>query len=99
MTNIYLVKDKYLLHQDNQGDLGYFNKKKSAFIINIFQAVYYNLISKSNFLFEKLGLNLYSKEILMVLDFFKIRNLFFFNVVLKRKFFLSTILIFLTNKN
>ena len=99
MTNIYLVKDKYFLHQDNQGDLGFFNKKKSLFIINIFQSVYYNLINKSNFLFEKLGLNLYSKEILMVLDFFKIKNLFFFNVVLKKNKFLTTVLIYLTNKN
>lgn len=35
-TNIYLLKDSYLLHQDNNGELAFFNKKKSYYLYKDF---------------------------------------------------------------
>jgi cytochrome c oxidase subunit 1 len=34
-TNIYFFKDNYLIHQDNKGELAFFNKKNSYYFIKI----------------------------------------------------------------
>lgn len=53
-TNIYLLKDNYLIHQDNKGELVFFNKKNSYYLIK-------NLLFTKK-LNENLGLNLITKE-------------------------------------
>jgi hypothetical protein len=37
-TNIYLLKDSYIIHQDNKGDLVFFNKKRSYYFYKEFLA-------------------------------------------------------------
>lgn len=98
-TNVYLYKDSYLVYQDSKGDLSFFVKKKSRFIVNLFSSIYFSLIKNSNLLFDKLGLVLFEKDFLFLLKFLNLNNLVIFNSILKHKYFLVTILLFLLKKN
>lgn len=99
LTNIYLFKDSYLVYQDNKGDLSFFIKKQSRFIVKIFASVYFNLIKNTNLIFDKLGLVLFEKDLLFILNYFNLNNLVIFNSILKHKYFLVNIILFLLKKN
>ena len=87
-TNIYLLKDTYLIHQDNKGDLAFFNKKRSFYFYKNFVSNEKN-INVSN-------LNLLTNDLRFIyLNFFSYILLKF---ILRKNLNSFTILTFLNKK-
>ena len=99
-TNIYIYKDNYLVHQDNKGELVFFNKIKSLTLVKYILNLYFvNRLLNMN-LFTKLNIDLkqnYNNLMFFVL-FLNLDIYFVLNNILKPFRLLKTILLFLLIK-
>lgn len=86
-TNIYLFKDSYLIHQDNKGDLAFFNKKKSFYFYKNFISNESNNISNLNFITNDLRF-----------IYLTVLNYIFLKFILRKNLNSFTILNYLINK-
>jgi heme/copper-type cytochrome/quinol oxidase subunit 1 len=87
-TNVYLFKDLYLIHQDNKGDLAFFNKKRSFYFYKNFI-----LNEKNNNVSD---LNLSTTEIRFIYS--NIFSYIFLKFILRKNLNSFTILNFLNKK-
>lgn len=94
-TNVYLFKGNYLVYQDNFGELSFFNKIKSKFLVKNFFYVYYSFLKNNNNLFLKLNLNFMTNDIYFLIKNKFFNKILFFNNFLKNKLLLVNILFYL----